>query len=94
MHTVTQDSSGRSGIEDGISTAILKDVFFMAGDRLVNVINQSLCNGTFPPCWKISVIVPAPKVSNTNKRDEFWPINTVSPIMWVPNQFGFRKTNF
>ncbi|XP_030752260.1 uncharacterized protein LOC115879515 [Sitophilus oryzae] len=42
------------------------------------VINTSLEKGCFPKEWKTSMIIPIEKVNNTNKCDEFRPINMVS----------------
>ena len=66
-----------AGSESGVSKKILCDVLDVAGNRLLDVLNTSLDNGEFPEEWKTSIIVPVPKVQNTNLHNQFRPINTV-----------------
>ena len=65
------------GGENGISTKVLRDVFYVVGNRIIDIINTSLAKGVFPENWKHSTIIPVPKVANTNRHTEFRPINTV-----------------
>lgn len=68
-----------AGVEDDISTKILKDAFLVIGNRFLDVINNSIEGGIFPTEWKLSVIIPVPKVTNTIMCQEYRPINTVPP---------------
>ncbi|KAJ8971063.1 hypothetical protein NQ317_002755, partial [Molorchus minor] len=79
LKTIVKSLKNTSDLEDGISTKILKDAVLVIGNRLLDVINTSLQNGVFPSNWKQSIVVPAPKVSNTTLCEEFRPINTVPP---------------
>lgn len=45
------------------------------GHHMCTIINKSFDDGYFPDCWKISTVTPIPKVKNTNKCEEFRPIN-------------------
>ncbi|XP_050306281.1 uncharacterized protein LOC126743294 [Anthonomus grandis grandis] len=65
------------GGENGISKKVLCDVCSVAGNRLLNIVNTSLSSGVFPEAWKVSTIIPVPKVLNTISHNEFRPINTV-----------------
>lgn len=47
------------------------------GHHICMIINESFNEGKFPDCWKISTVIPIPKIKNTNKCDEFGPINTM-----------------
>jgi Reverse transcriptase (RNA-dependent DNA polymerase) len=44
-------------------------------DKLLNIINSAIVEGTYPSCWKISKIVPIPKVKNPKQPQEYRPIN-------------------
>jgi len=44
---------------------------------LLSIINESIEKGKFPQSWKLSTIIPIPKVKNTRKCEEFRPINTL-----------------
>lgn len=45
------------------------------GPVLMKIINTSLSTGKFPESWKESLIVPVEKVSNSNKCEDFRPVN-------------------
>lgn len=64
----------KNGME-GISTEVLKNTFGAYGQELLEVINMSLTQGIFPENWKISTVIPVPKVKNTCKGEEHRPIN-------------------
>lgn len=66
------------GGETGISTSVLKDVFCVIGNRLLDIINTSLSAGVFPQEWKTSTVIPVPKIPGTTNHVEFRPINTVA----------------
>lgn len=51
------------------------DTIEICGNLLTEIVNKSLLTGTFPKCWKKSLVIPIPKVKNTNKVDEFRPVN-------------------
>lgn len=60
---------------DNISVKVLLDTFDVIGGTLLNVINDSLRTGIVPDTFKIFMVVPIPKVNNTNKCEEYRPIN-------------------
>jgi hypothetical protein len=62
---------------DGINTKILKLTFETIGDRFLHVINTSLETGKFPNKWKTTTVIPIEKKINTNRCEEFRPINMV-----------------
>lgn len=53
------------------------DVFYVVGDRLIDVIKISLSTGVVPYKWKESVVIPVTKIQSTKEYNEFRPINTV-----------------
>lgn len=71
------DLKSVGGGKSGISTSVFKDAFRVLGNRMLDIINASLSNGTFPESWKTSTVLPVPKVSQTIQCEEFRPINTV-----------------
>jgi hypothetical protein len=52
----------------------------MVGPQLLKLINESLEVGSVPDAWKVSTIVPVPKVTGTHKASEMRPINML-PIV-------------
>ncbi|RWS02969.1 endonuclease-reverse transcriptase-like protein, partial [Dinothrombium tinctorium] len=60
---------------DEISIDLFKNSFEVIKDHLVNIINQSITTGIFPSKWKTSIVLPVPKVKNSNKHCDFRPIN-------------------
>jgi hypothetical protein len=65
---------------DGITLDILKNAWKYVGPPLLDVINTSLESGLVPEEWKVSTVVPVPKVSGTNRACELRPINML-PIV-------------
>ncbi|KAK9878990.1 hypothetical protein WA026_003808 [Henosepilachna vigintioctopunctata] len=46
----------------------------VAVNRILDIVNVSLCYGEFPEEWKITTVIPVPKKLKTKKREEFRPI--------------------
>lgn len=44
----------------------------------LNIINASLTSGVFPSTWKLSTVVPVPKIAGTVDAENYRPINTLS----------------
>lgn len=44
---------------------------------LTSIINESLATGVFPDEWEISKVTLIPKIKNTQKSNEFRPINSM-----------------
>lgn len=60
-----------------ISANLLLDNLDLIGNNLLEIINESLSNGTYPESWKESIVIPIPKVNNTKLCNEFRPINMI-----------------
>ena len=61
-----------------LNVNIIKDSFEVIGENLLSIINKSLECGVFPQIWKESIVVPIEKKCNTNKCQEFRPVNMIS----------------
>ena len=60
---------------DEIGYDIIKNLFHILGYPFLNVINLSLEKGVMPECYKTSIVVPIPKVPNTNLAEQLRPVN-------------------
>lgn len=60
-----------------ISTKMLLNNWNIIGKHLLYMVNTSLHSGIFPENWKESMVTPIEKVVNTNKCEEYRPINTL-----------------
>lgn len=60
---------------DGIGLEIITNLFHIIGYPLLNLINLSLSKGQVPTMFKTSLIVPIPKINNTNLAEELRPVN-------------------
>ena len=60
---------------DCIGMDVIKNTFEIIGYPLLHIINTSLTKSTIPSELKISTVIPIPKVTGTNKIEEFRPIN-------------------
>lgn len=70
-------NKNKKGTSEGISTKILQKVVNAFEKEFIHIINTSLSLGEFPSKWKTSQIVPIPKIQNTNKCENFRPINVL-----------------
>lgn len=77
LRTTVLSLKNTVGVNDNLSTRVIKDAFDVVGNRFLDVVNLSLSIGTFPERWKTSYIVPVPKIQNSNQCTNFRPINTV-----------------
>lgn len=59
------------------NSEVWNDAMQYMGYFMSVIINESLEKGVFPDQWKLSMITPIPKVNNTNKCDQFRPINSM-----------------
>ena len=57
-----------------IKTMVLKDAFFSKLEELKWLFNCSMQHSTFPDSWKLSSIVPLPKVCNPKMASELRPV--------------------
>ena len=65
---------------DGISVQVMKDSWVEIGDRVTEIVNDSLRNKAMPDVLKQAVIYPTLKVENSNRCEDFRPVNNL-PIM-------------
>lgn len=77
--SVVKTFKNKANKNDNITTQVLKDSMDYMGFFWTSIINNSLRTGFVPNAWKISNIIPIPKIKNTFKAEEFRPIN-VLPI--------------
>ena len=72
----------------------------LVGNILLEIINKSLETGIFPDNWKESMVTPIENVKNTNKCEEYRPINSLKTFEKVleivvkqqlENQSGYRR---
>lgn len=61
--------------EEEISTQILKVIYESVKSDFVKIINRSLEEGVCPKEWKVSTVIPIPKINKTVLASEFRPIN-------------------
>lgn len=62
---------------NNVNINLILENWNLIGDKLLNIINKSLDTGVFPENWKTSMVTPIEKIANTNKCEEFRPINTL-----------------
>lgn len=60
-----------------LTYGVLKDAVDIIAYFYMEIINESLRTGYFPKVWKLSTVVPIPKISGTKNAEEFRPINTL-----------------
>lgn len=60
-----------------LTYGVLKDSVEIIAYFYMEIINECLQTGYFPEKWKLSTIVPIPKIAGTTKAEEFRPINTL-----------------
>lgn len=60
---------------DEVGLEVVRNLFHVIGYPLLNLINLSLSTGRVPQSFKISLIVPIPKVINTNLAEQLRPVN-------------------
>lgn len=56
---------------------MLKDAFGVDGFFFVQIIKEKFICGEVPSSWKVSAVIPLPKVRNTNKACNFRPIKVL-----------------
>ena len=65
----------KSDTDGNISSITMKLAFKCIGDYLIRIYNNLLMQGLCPDEWKVSTIVPIPKVKIVNKYEDLRPIN-------------------
>ena len=67
-----------SGINN-ISSRVLKDIWQIHPELLLNILNKALQKGTFPNAWKHGTVIPIPKIPNPQQVGDLRPI-TLLPL--------------
>ena len=65
----------RKATDEGITIEILRMAVSAIEREFVDIINESLREGCFPDSWKVSTIVPIPKIEKAKNAKDFRPIN-------------------
>lgn len=79
LSKIVNDLDNKAGYEI-MDSKLIKNTFGVIGHVLLHFINISLQYGKFPSELKTSILVPIPKIPNTNNSWEFRPINTLPCI--------------
>lgn len=77
IYTIAKNLTKKVNKSQLCNSLVWFDAIDYIGHHLCTVINKSLNTGNFPNCWKLSTITPIPKVKNTNKCEEFRPVNSM-----------------
>ena len=64
----------KSASIENIKTFVLKDAFLDNIERITKNVNSSLTMSVFPKAWKISTIVPLPKVPHPKTATDLRPV--------------------
>lgn len=75
LERIVMSLPNKKGTKEGITTEVLKTVFYVIKDEFIEVINDSLKMGCCPGGWKTSTIIPIPKVGKPKKASDYRPIN-------------------
>ena len=70
------DTSKSSAITN-IRAKVIIDAYDILFDRVLHLYNQSLQQAKFPSAWKISIVVPIPKVNNPKFAADLRPISLI-----------------
>lgn len=75
----TLDTNKSTG-PDGISAKMLKSVAECIAPSVTKLMNQSIQSGCFPVFWKVSNIVPIPKLGDNSNPSNYRPVSLL-PIL-------------
>jgi len=67
--------SRKKGMDEGISTDIMKTAWNVIKNEYVDIINSSLKEGICPESWEMSTIKPIPRIEQPKKASQFRLIN-------------------
>jgi len=59
----------KEDMKEGITSDILKVAFSVIKEEFANIINNSLREDRCPEGWKISTIIPIPKIDEAKKSE-------------------------
>lgn len=75
LDRVVKNMENKNGTKEGINTSFLRMSWQTVGCYMLELVNKSLREGVFPGEWKTSTIIPIPKIANSNKVEEYRPVN-------------------
>ena len=64
----------KSASVTNVKTSVLKDAFIDNMERITKMFNSSMSTSTFPGAWKLSTIVPLPKVPHPKTASDLRPV--------------------
>jgi len=74
LERIVMSLSRKKGIDEGITSDILKACFCVIGEEFTRLINDLLNKGICPEGWRTSTIIPIPKIEKPKKASEYRPI--------------------
>ena len=80
LRSIISSLKNKGDCSEVLNAQFLKKTFCTLGYVLLNFINTSLQTGNFPNNLKTSIVVPVPKITNTNEACNHRPINTLPNI--------------
>lgn len=90
VHTLPNSAPG----PDGISTGMLKLLFEVSSQDLLNLVNYSLKNGWVPPDWRTAKIIPLLKKQGGGVHiDNIRPIALTSHVIKLIERVVYNRIN-
>jgi Reverse transcriptase (RNA-dependent DNA polymerase) len=74
LNKIIKDLKSKS-VPDNINLNIVLNSMEVVCPLLLDIINSTIIEGIFPDCWKTAMVVPIPKVKNSNEPQNYRPIN-------------------
>jgi hypothetical protein len=76
---IVNDLKSKS-VPDNMNLNVLLNSIESIKPLLLDTINSAITSGCFPKCWKISEVLPIPKIKNTTNVENHRPIN-ILPLL-------------
>lgn len=80
LHSAIWKVKSESAGLDNISLKFVKRVFPFVSKYLLHIFNFMLTSSSYPDQWKLSKIIPIPKISNPSELSHFRPISILSSL--------------
>lgn len=91
LKNIIASLENKGNIHDVMNGQVIKNTIDTCGFHLLNLINTSFSTGIFPNELKTSIIIPIPKVKNSNDAMNFRPINTLLDIEKVIERAAYNQ---
>lgn len=75
LNEIVNELKNTSCADEYLNINILKKIAEVCGQVILDIVNTSIGYGEVPDNLKVTTILPIPKINNTNKAEEFRPIN-------------------